>query len=88
MEDAQTILVIILASALALFLILAIVAVVKLIQLLTQLKRLTDKAEKLADRAENVTEFFKYTAGPAAIGKLLSNISETVHKHRNKSKKD
>lgn len=88
MEDTQKILVVALASALALFLIVAIIATVKVIQILQQLKRITDKAEKLADRAETVSEFFKYTAGPAAIGKLLSNISETVLKHHKKSRED
>ncbi len=88
MEDTQTILVIILASALAVFLILGIVVTIKLIQILQQLKLIMDKAEKLADRAEHVTEFFKYTAGPVALGKLITNISETVFKHHKKSRRN
>ena len=88
MGNSEQILVIILASALAIFLLLAIIATVKVIQILNHLKIITEKAEKLANTAESVGEFFKYTAGPAALGKLLSNVSEIVFKHHNKNKKD
>lgn len=81
MENAQTILVVILASFLAVFLLLGIAALIKLIQLLDHLKNISEKAEKLANTAENIGDFFKYTAGPAAIVKLLSNISNVVFKH-------
>ena len=84
MENAQTILVVVLATFLAIFLILGIVALIKLIQVLDHLKHISEKAERLADTAENIGELFKYTAGPAAIAKLLSNISSMVFKH-NKS---
>jgi hypothetical protein len=86
MGNAEETLVVILAAALAVFLVLAIVAVIKLIQILNHLKRISEKAEGLVQTAESVGEFFKYTAGPAAIGKLLSNISEAVFKHSKKSK--
>lgn len=86
MGNAEQILVIILASALAVFLILAIVAAIKFIQILNHLKRISQKAEKLANTAETVGEFFKYTAGPAAIGKLLSNVHDAVFKRGKKAK--
>ncbi len=86
MENAEQILVIILSTALAIFLILAIIATTKLIQILNHLKAISEKAEKLATTAESIGEFFKYTAGPAAIGKLISNISDAVFKKHNKSK--
>ncbi len=88
MDNAEQILVIVLSSALALFLLLAIIATVKTIQILNHLKSISQKAEKIANTAETVGEFFKYTAGPAAIGKLFSNINEAVHRHNNKSKGD
>lgn len=87
MENAEQILVVILSSALAVFLLLAIVATVKLIQILNHLKSISQKAEKIANTAETVGEFFKYTAGPAAIGKFFSNVSDAVHKHSKKSKR-
>jgi hypothetical protein len=82
--NAAQILVIILAAFLALFLLLAIIAVVKIIQVLNHLKAISEKAERLATSAESIGEFFKYTAGPAAIGKLLSNVTDAVLKHRKK----
>ncbi len=88
MENAQQILVIILSIMLALFLLLGIFALTKLIQLLDHLKKITEKAEKLADTAESVGEFFKYTAGPAAIGKLVANITGVVFKHKKAGRHD
>ncbi len=85
MATAESVLVIILAIVLSLFLLVGIILIVKLIQVMNHLKRISEKAEKLASTAESVGELFKYTAGPAAIGKLVSNISEAVRKHhRNK----
>lgn len=84
MGNAEEILVVVLASALALFLLLAIVATVKIIQILNHLKTISEKAERLASTAESVGEFFKYTAGPAAFAKFVANVTETVLKHRKK----
>ncbi|HUP26292.1 MAG TPA: hypothetical protein VM124_01435 [Candidatus Limnocylindrales bacterium] len=88
MENAQQILVIILGVMLALFLLLGIFALTKIIQLLDHLKRISEKAEKLADTAENIGEFFKYTAGPAAIGKLFANITSVVLKRKKSGRHD
>lgn len=87
MGNAEEILVVILASTLAVFLLLAIIATVKIIQILNHLKVITEKAEKLANTAETVGDFFKYTAGPAALGKLVSNVVESFKNHK-KSKGD
>ena len=78
MNDAQNILVIFLSSFLGLFLVLGCIVLAKTIQILNHLKNISEKAEKLADTAEHVGEFFKFSAGPAALAKLLSNIAENV----------
>ncbi len=83
MEGAEQTLVVILSGTLALFLVLGIVATIKLIQVLNHLKSITEKAEHIATTAENIGEMFRYTAGPAAIGRLLSNIAESVFKRHN-----
>lgn len=72
------ILVIILSATLALFLILGIVLIIKLIQIASGLKRITVKAEEVVDKAEAVTELFEKTAAPIAIGRLLSNITDMI----------
>jgi hypothetical protein len=83
MEGTEQTLLVILAGALALFLLLGIIALIKLIQVLNHLKRISEKAEKIADKAENITDFFRYSAGPAAFAKLLAGISEVVFKRGN-----
>ncbi len=86
MTFSERFLVVVLAAALAVFLLLAIVALVKVNQILKHIRHITEKAEKLTDHAEAVGEFFQKTAGPTAIAKLLSNI---VHSFRtSKAKKD
>lgn len=90
MNTAANILLIIVSSVLSLFLILTIIALVKFIQVLHSLKHIAAQAEKLADSAEAVGEFFRKSAGPMALGRLVSNVIESVreHKHDNTSKKE
>lgn len=73
-------LVIMLSAMLALFLLLFIILLIRLIQIIKQIKRITDHAENAVDRAEEMTEFFKKTATPIALLKLVSNISDTMQK--------
>lgn len=84
---AESILVIALAVFLALFLILASVALIKFIQILNHLKTISEKAEKLADSAEHIGEFFRYSAGPVAIAKLFTGIHEHVFKKSGRGKR-
>jgi hypothetical protein len=84
----EQILLIVLASFLALFLVLGCVVLIKVIQVLNHIKSITDKAEKLADTAEHVGEFFKYSAGPAAIVKLVTSIHEQVFKKKGRGKNE
>lgn len=85
-SNSESILLIILASFLALFLVLGCIVLIKVIQVLNHLKSISEKAEKLADSAEHVGEFFKYSAGPAALAKLLSSIHEQVFKKKGRGK--
>jgi hypothetical protein len=86
MEGAQSTLVVILSSALAVFLLLAIVATVKLIQILTHLNKIAEKAEHIADSAESIGEFFKQGAQSMSVARLLGNIYEHVFKKSNERK--
>lgn len=84
------VLVIILSVMLALFLLLSIILVVKLIQISNHVKRITEYAEQTVEKAEEVAEFFKKTAAPVAIIKLITDAyekySEKSGKFSNKSK--
>ncbi len=81
-------LVIILSVILAFFLLLSIALIIKLIQIANTAKRITEQAEAVADKAEYITDFFKKSATPIALFKLMTNISETFYKksRRNREK--
>ena len=87
MDAATQVLVIIVSSTLTIFLVVSIVVAVKLIQVLNHVKELTAKAEKLADTAEAVGDFFQKTAGPAAVAKLIGNVAHSFKHRKNKGDK-
>lgn len=80
----EQILVVILAITLAVLLLLSIAIAVLTVQVLRHIKRITEKAEAIADKADSVTSFFQQTAGPAAIAKLVSNIVHSVREKKEK----
>ncbi|MEO8784952.1 MAG: hypothetical protein ABI221_01310 [Candidatus Saccharimonadales bacterium] len=81
-DASLKILVIILSATLALFLILSIVAVIKVIQVFSSLRDITKKAELIADKAEAVTDFFEKSAAPLALTRFLTNVADVVSKHK------
>lgn len=85
MNGYEQVLVVLLSSALAVFLILGIVLLVLLIKVVCSVKRVTEKAEHFADKAEAAAEFFQHAAGPMALGRAFTTIFETVT-HRGSSK--
>ena len=87
MENAETILVIVLATFLAIFLLLAIVATNKFIQVLNHLERISQKAEAVADKAEAVSAFFSHAAGPAIVGNILAKFADIITKNKPKKKR-
>jgi hypothetical protein len=84
MENAQELLVIIVSATLTVFLIVAIILLILIIKVVRSVKRVTDKAEILADKAESIADVFKHASTPLMIGKLLSNVSDMF---RSKSKR-
>ena len=78
------ILVIILAIFLAIFLLLGILISVKVLQITRAVKRITEHAENVVDKAEHITEFFEKTAMPVALVKLVSNMSDVFLKKGSK----
>lgn len=83
-NSAYEVLVIILSVTLAVFLILAIIAAVKINQLLDQMKRISDKAEKFANTAESVGEFISASTGPAAFGRFFAAVGEAMRSRKRK----
>lgn len=82
------VLVIIVSATLSIFLVVGIIVLVKVIQILKDIKNILRKAEQIADKAEAVGEFFQKTAGPAALAKLIANILQSFRDKRGKKRKD
>lgn len=81
------VLVVIISAILGLFLLAGIVALVYIIKVLRAIRRLTQTAERVADKAENVTEFFRDVRGPLSIARVLKNVVDSVQRHQAKSGK-
>jgi hypothetical protein len=82
MENAQSILVIIVSSLLSLVLILGIVVLVMIIKLAKAVRTVVAKAEHVVDSAEAATEVLKNASGPLAFLKLVRNIMKMSEKFR------
>ena len=87
MENAETILVVVLSTFLAIFLVLSIVLLIKCIQITNQVKRLTDKAEQLVDTTESVGEFFHKASGNFAAGRVVAQVVNSVLNHHEGNKR-
>lgn len=83
--DAFEILVIVLSSILAIFLVGATIAIFIFVKILKDVKNITDKASQAADNIEQAAELFKKTSGVAAITKVVSNAI-SMFKHNSKEK--
>lgn len=82
--ESTDVLVILLSVGMSFVLLLTIIALVYAIKILRALRSITETAEHIAANVDTASEFFKKTAGPAALGKLLANVVEMV---RNKGEK-
>jgi pilus assembly protein TadC len=87
METASWILLIVVSSALTVFLIVAIVAVTYFIGILKQVKRITAQAENAVDSIESAAETFRNSASPLAILKLVGKIVNQASKMNRKKGK-
>jgi hypothetical protein len=82
MEQAQTILVIIVSSLLSLALLLGIIVLVMAIRLAKTVRRVVEKAEQVIQSAEAATEVLKNAGGPLAMLKIIRNIMKLADKFR------
>ncbi|MFZ1323628.1 MAG: hypothetical protein WAQ57_00525 [Candidatus Saccharimonadales bacterium] len=82
MENAETILVIILSVTLTVFLIVGIVLGVVLVRLIKSLNKVAGKAQEIVDNVETASEVLKNAAGPLAAGKLIMNIADIIKKRK------
>jgi hypothetical protein len=86
MNTAEQIILLILAGALALFLIFAIVAIVMVIKLVKTLREIALKADRIVDSAETVTELFRKASGPMTVLHFVRGVADAVTKHKESRK--
>lgn len=82
MNMSEQILVFVLGVMLALFLLLSILTVVQLLRLASNLRRISEKAEKVLDSAESVTELLRKSAGPVSLFRFVRGVAETAMQHK------
>lgn len=79
MTTAEQILVVFLSTALAIFLVIAIVAGVKTIKLLNTLQNVATKAEGFVTSAEAVGQMVRQTLGALSLSRFAQGIVNFVH---------
>lgn len=84
MENAQTILVIFLSVALAIFLILSIILLALCIKIAKHIRHISEKAEQITDKAENIADFFSKAATPMTIGRIIAQVGDVVFNRKGK----
>lgn len=84
MNTAEQILVIILASALAVFLVLAIIIAIQLIRLMKTLNLLAEKAQEFVDSAEKTAEMVRGAVGQLSVMRFVQNVVNMVQKRAKK----
>jgi nitrate/nitrite-specific signal transduction histidine kinase len=86
MSTAANVLLIIVSCALSIFLVVGVFVLIKLGQLIKSLKQLAERAEKIADSAEAVSDFFHKSPSLNALGRLFANLSEAVFNNQKRRK--
>ena len=76
--DSNDLLVTLLAVGMSVVLLFTIVTLYYAIRILRSLRTITDRAEHIAHNVDVASDFFKKTAGPAAIGKLIANLVDVM----------
>lgn len=82
MNTTFDILVIVLSSLLGIFLILSIIALVWILKIVSNIRKIVAKGEQVVDSAEAAAEMFKKAAGPLGALKSITNLVEVVAKHK------
>ena len=82
MDTASQVLLIIVSTVLSIFLIVSIIALVYTIKILKQVRRITFRAENVAESVEAAANTFEKAASPVAVLKIIGNIVDQASKMR------
>jgi cell division protein FtsB len=86
MNTAEQILVIFLSTALAIFLVLAIIIATQVMRVMKMVQEMAQKAQNLIDSAEATTDMIKNTVGQLSVMKFVHSIFDMVQKHSGNKK--
>ena len=87
MNTAEQILVVMLSTALAVFLVLAIIVAVQMIRLMKVLNNIALKAQEAVDSAEKTVELVKSAVGQLSVLRFVQNVVSMVQKRSSKGDK-
>lgn len=82
MQNAESILVIIVSAVLTLFLVTAIIVLVMVARLIKAIRRVVEHAETVLETAGEAAEMLRNASGPLAIFKVVRNMVNSVDKMR------
>jgi hypothetical protein len=82
MQNAESILVIIVSATLTLFLLVAVIVLVLIARLVQALKRIVNDAERIVETAGEAAEMLRNASGPLALFKVVRNMVNAVDKMR------
>ncbi len=82
MNTAEQALVVMLSSALAVLLVLAIIAAIYVIKCISSLRRIAAKAEHIADAAEVIAGTIKNSVEPISVLHFVKKIITMTHKDK------
>jgi hypothetical protein len=82
LNTAEQFLVILLSSALAVFLIIGIIVLVRMLTLLKTLQFIADKAEHVVESAEAAADVIKNASGPFGVFALLRGLVDMAMQHK------
>lgn len=87
MTTAEQILVVFLSTALAVFLVIAIIAGIQTIRLLKTLQNVATKAESFVTSAEAVGQVVKQTVGALSLSRFAKGVANFVHNKQEEQQK-
>lgn len=82
MENAETILVIILSTFLAIFIAIGITVFLNINKLVKTMNEIAEKARLVVDDVETAAQMFKKASGPMAFGRTFVDIANSVMNHK------
>ncbi len=82
MNTSEQILVIALGIMLAIFLLLSILVLAQALKLITNLRHISEKVEKVVDSAEAVGDVLRSSTNPIGLFRFVRSVAETAMEHK------